>query len=282
VYQPILVTGITIAVDDTALEVEDNVYAQLRNVTPSNALNQEVAWVSSNSSVATIDSQGLITAVAGGTTQIYAVAKDGSGVTSNKVTITVTAPVEDTDSDDEDNEILASTMILTGSVKNVKTTPLKGTYELSLKKSLVVTASFLPENAEPEDIEITSSNKKVAAVSGNKIVAKKAGTATITVESDNGLKQSFKVKVMASPVSKIKIKAAKKVVKVNKTITLKAITTPSKKTASAKVFWKSSNTKVATVSTSGKVKGVKKGKVKITAYATDGSGKKATITIKVK
>jgi uncharacterized protein YjdB len=39
---------------------------------------------------------------------------------------------------------------------------------------------------------------------------------------------------------------------------------------------------VATVSSSGQVKALKKGKVKITAVATDGSGKKASITIKVK
>ena len=49
--------------------------------------------------------------------------------------------------------------------------------------------------------------------------------------------------------------------------------------------WTSSNTKYATVSGSGKVKALKAGKkksVKITAMATDGSGKKATVTIKIK
>jgi endo-1,4-beta-xylanase len=63
---------------------------------------------------------------------------------------------------------------------------------------------------------------------------------------------------------------------------MKAIISPGKKIASTGVFWKSSNPKVATVSTSGKVKGVKKGTAKITATATDGSGKKAVIRIKVK
>ena len=57
-------------------------------------------------------------------------------------------------------------------------------------------------------------------------------------------------------------------------------TKPSK--ASKSVKWKSSNKKVATVSKSGYVTGKKKGTVKITAKAKDGSGKKATITIKVK
>lgn len=49
--------------------------------------------------------------------------------------------------------------------------------------------------------------------------------------------------------------------------------------------WKSSNKKVAIVNSKGVVKAYKKGKgktVKITAMATDGSGKKAAIKIKIK
>ena len=62
-----------------------------------------------------------------------------------------------------------------------------------------------------------------------------------------------------------------------KKIKLKAVLTPNKKQASNSVYWKSSNPKVAVVSASGVVKGIKKGKAKITAVATDGSGKKATV-----
>ena len=57
------------------------------------------------------------------------------------------------------------------------------------------------------------------------------------------------------------------------------------KKANKKLQWKSSNTKYATVSSSGKVKALKAGKgkkVKITATATDGSGKKKSVTIKIK
>ncbi len=55
--------------------------------------------------------------------------------------------------------------------------------------------------------------------------------------------------------------------------------------AKSKVKWSSSNKKYATVSSSGKVKALKAGKgkkVKITAMATDGSGKKKTVVIKIK
>jgi uncharacterized protein YjdB len=80
--------------------------------------------------------------------------------------------------------------------------------------------------------------------------------------------------------AKIKIKASKKTVKVGKTIKLKATLSTNKKFK--KFSWKSSNKKIAKVSKKGVVKGVKKGKAKITVIALDGRGTKATIKIKVK
>ena len=66
-------------------------------------------------------------------------------------------------------------------------------------------------------------------------------------------------------------------------IKLKAKVKVTKK-ANTRLFWKSSNQKFATVK-NGKVKAKKnaKGKkVKITAMATDGSGKKKSVTIKIR
>lgn len=48
------------------------------------------------------------------------------------------------------------------------------------------------------------------------------------------------------------------------------------------VKWKSSDKKIATVSKDGLVTALKKGRVKISAIAKDGSGVKATITIRIK
>ncbi|EOS70424.1 VCBS protein, partial [Lachnospiraceae bacterium MD308] len=78
--------------------------------------------------------------------------------------------------------------------------------------------------------------------------------------------------------------SGKKSVKAGKTLKLKAKVSAAKK-ANKKVKWTSSNKKYATVSSSGKVKALKAGKgkkVKITAMATDGSGKKKTVVIKIK
>ncbi|MCM1158815.1 MAG: glycoside hydrolase family 9 protein [Bacteroidales bacterium] len=192
---------------------------------------------------------------------------------------------DDDDGDEEsDDEIEATGLKVVAKVKGAGALPVQKVYKLAPKKSMTLQVAFLPANAEKEKLTYSSSNPKLVKVnkSGKITAGKKAGTATITVKSENGLKKTFKVKVMKKPVTKIKIKAAKKVLKVKKTLKLKAVTTPGKASASNEVVWKSNKTKVATVSAKGVVKACKKGTVKITAYATDGSGKKAVITLKVK
>lgn len=189
------------------------------------------------------------------------------------------------DGDDEDDEIQAESMQLTGSVKGVSNISIKNksTYKLAPNKKLTLKVAFLPEDAEKESLTFKSSNTKVATVNGKGVVtAKKAGKTTITVTSEYGLKQTFTVQVTKKAVKKVKIKAAKKTVKVKKTLKLKAVITPGKKFATTSVYWKSSKPKIATVTQKGVVKGLKKGKTKITAIAMDGSGKKATVTITVK
>lgn len=65
-----------------------------------------------------------------------------------------------------------------------------------------------------------------------------------------------------------------------KTLQIKVKVTP-KNAKNKKVTYKSSKKKIASVSSKGKVKGLKKGTAKITVTAKDGSKKKATLTVKV-
>lgn len=175
----------------------------------------------------------------------------------------------------------ATDMILTADVKGITDVPVSGTCILAVKKSMTVKAAFSTEGAVSESITVASSDPKVVSVNGTKLTAKKSGKAKITVTSEKGLTKTFNVKVMKKSVSKLKIKASKKTVKAGKTIKLKTTITPVTK-ASNKVYWRSLDETVATVSNKGAVKGIKKGKVKITAIALDGSGRKSTVKLIVK
>lgn len=133
-----------------------------------------------------------------------------------------------------------------------------------------------------------SSNTKVATVNADGVVTvkKKTGGKKVTITASNDkikVSASWKVTSMKGIVKKVKITGAK-TVKAGKSLKLKANVTATKK-ANKKLQWTSSNTKYATVNAKGVVKTKKTAKrktIKITAMATDGSGKKATFKIKVK
>jgi glycosidase len=57
-------------------------------VAPSNATNQNVAWTSSNTSVATVNSTGLVTAVAAGAATITVTTEDGNKTATSAITVT--------------------------------------------------------------------------------------------------------------------------------------------------------------------------------------------------
>ena len=161
--------------------------------------------------------------------------------------------------------------------------------KIAAGKKIKLTAKVSPSKATNKAVKWTSSNKKVATVNKKGIVTinkKAAGkSVTITAAATDGSKKkaTYKISVMKGVVKKVAI-SGKKSVKAGKTLKLKAKVTATKK-ANKTLKWTSSNKKYATVNSSGKVKTYKAGKgkkVKITAEATDGSGKKKTVTIKIK
>lgn len=69
-------------------------------------------------------------------------------------------------------------------------------------------------------------------------------------------------------------------VNVGETIDLKATVKPDGAT-NKKLTWKSSDTKLATVTQTGKVKGVSEGEVKVTATSSNGKTAECTVTVNV-
>lgn len=163
--------------------------------------------------------------------------------------------------------------------------------KIAAGKKVQLTVSFTPSNVSNKNVIWTSSNPKIATVNQNGVVAfkkKSAGKSVIitAIATDgSGAKAVFKLKSMKGVVKKVSISGAKKrMVKAGKALKLKAKVAATKG-ANKKLQWTSSNTEYAIVSASGKVKTKKAGKgktVKITAMATDGSGKKQVVKIKIK
>lgn len=231
-------------------------YQLKATITPSNASIKTVTWKSTDTSVATVTSSGLVTAKGNGTAKIICTSTDGKYTATCKITVKTK---------------------VTGVTLNAK----KATLYVGNTKQL--TATISPKSASNKNITWKSSDKSVATVnSSGKVTAKAVGTAVISCTTKDGeYKASCTVTVKKFVSAKsVKLNKSKKSLYVTDTYTLKATVSPSN--ASNKgVKWKSSDKKVATVNSSGKVTAVGKGTATITCTTKDG-GYKATCTVTVK
>ena len=216
-------------------------------VLPANASDKTVNWTSSNTTVARVSKDGVMTAVSAGTATITA----ESGGKSDSCKVTVVIP--------------------TSGVKLSKTE-----LELNINTTYTLTATVLPATATDKHVTWSTSNDKVATVNQEGLVsAVGAGTATITATC-GGKSATCKVTVKI-PVSSVTLDKSSATMYVDSTLQLKATVKPDNATDKT-VTWTSSNTGVATVSNNGLVKAVAAGTTTITASS---GGKSATCKITV-
>ena len=143
----------------------------------------------------------------------------------------------------------------------------KAVLNLKAKKSATIVPVLTGISGK---VTYKSSNKKVAAVnSKGKVTAKKTGKAVITVKCGN-----YKTKVTVYVNEKLKLKKSSAVIKVKGKTSIKATTN-----ITGKITYTSSNKKIATVTSRGVVKGIKKGKATITVKS-NGVSKKFKVTVK--
>lgn len=127
----------------------------------------------------------------------------------------------------------------------------------------------------------TSSDKSIVSVTDEgKITGVKKGSADVTVTIKN-TDASAKVKVtVGTPVTGVTVSEKSISVKAGSTYEISTKVSPSN-ASNKSLTYSSSDKKVATVSKDGVITGVKSGSATITVKAADGSGKKATVTVKV-
>ena len=223
-------------------------------ITPTNATTKAVTWSSSNTAVATVSTSGVVTGVVAGKATIKATATDGSGIVGNKE-ITITRP--------------ASAITI------------NGTASVFIGKTITLTPVVSPTSATTQTVTWSSDNTAVATVNTSGVVTGIAtGQATIkaTATDGSGITGSKTISV-TQPVASIAISGLT-AVQVDRTITLVATASPASADNKG-VAWTSSNTAIATVTSTGVVKGAKVGIAVIKAIAADGSGTIATQTITV-
>lgn len=221
-------TGITINQSDFSIDKGDT-KPLTTTITPSNATATTVVWTSSNTAIATVNSDGLVTAVNVGTATITATI-DGTTIKDN-VEVTVTEPV----------------IPVTGVVIN------EGSFSVEEGGTKQLTATITPANATNTNLIWASSNTGVATVSNTGLVtAIGAGTATITATADGtSIKGSVVATVTASgpgvAVTGITVTPTEYGMFINDNTQLTCTVEPSN-AANKNVTWTSSNNGIAVVS----------------------------------
>jgi uncharacterized protein YjdB len=245
----------SVTLDKSSLELNEGETATLTaTVKPDNASDKTVTWSSSKTSVATVDANGKVTAVAEGTATITAKAGNKSATCSVTVTKNVVA-VESITLD-------------------------KSSLELNEGETATLVATVKPDNATNKTVTWSSSRTSVATVDANgKVTAVAEGTATITAQAgDKTATCTVTVKKNVVAVESVTIDKSSLELTEGETATLVATVKPDNATNKT-VTWSSSNQSVATVDQNGTVTAVAEGNTTITAKAGD---KTATCTVTVK
>jgi len=245
---PVAVTGVSLNKTTTSI-VAGQMEQLTATVSPAGADDPSVTWSSDNTSVATVDQNGNVSALASGTATITVTTTDGNKTASCTVTVTAPpAPVE------------------------VNSISMKSTATIGIGASETLTVTYDPADANTSKaLTWSSSDNSVATVDENgKVTGVAAGTATITATTANGKTATCTVTVQAVAVTGVSLSKHALSLQIGQSETLVATVAPATAT-NKNVTWTSSKNSVATVDANGKVTGVVAGTAVITVTTADGS-----------
>ncbi len=152
---------------------------------------------------------------------------------------------------------------------------------LSIKEETNLQLKFNVDDKCLEGYQIYVENDKVADIDNNYVLnAKKSGKTTLVLKGSKTIKYTLNVRPLKVNVTGVKINTKAFNLAIGKTKSLSVSVKPSDAT-NKKVTYESSDTNIATVTSSGKVKGINTGVAIITVTSEDNSSKKDTVKVKV-
>jgi uncharacterized protein YjdB len=158
------VTGVALSPDTVSL-VPEATTQLTATISPTNATDKSVSWSSSNTDIATVNSNGLVTGVSEGNATISVLTNDGGYTASCVVTV----------NNDSTNVQVTGVTVAPASTS------------IAIGETTTLTATVSPDNATDKSVSWGSSNTGIATVSSNGIVTGiAAGSTTITVTTTDG------------------------------------------------------------------------------------------------
>lgn len=252
VYAPVAVTGISLSTSALSL-IKGEKTSLTAAVFPSEAYNKGVHWVTDATNVVTVDQEGNLTAVAGGTAIITAITDDGGFVSQCEVTVNVPA-------------------------KGI--TLVNGNTAATVGQTVDFECAFDPADATNKDVVWASSAPEVAKIDETgKATALKTGETVISVISNDGGFSASATLTVTNPVRGVTLNEKSVTMCVGDSFTLKHTVTPID-ADNTEVVYSSNSLDVAKVSEDGVVTAINTGTAVITVRTVDGDFT-ATCTVNV-
>lgn len=256
--QPKAVENVTLETNEIELK-EGAAFVLEYAISPEDADNQNVTWESSDDGIASVSSDGTVTAVSAGQATVTVITEDGNKKDRCNVIVTaVDHPVEDIRIDPEE-------------------------YELEIGKSFIPEVIFTPENATDKTLVWESSDNSVASVTAKgEVIGLAEGQVTITAVSEKAGKSAechvtvFKPEISVESIS---LDYTEIEIYVDGNFQLTATILPENAT-NRNIVWSSSDESVAVSDQDGNITGKAIGQATITATSEDG-GRTATCQVSV-
>lgn len=253
--EPEIIEVSAITVSDAELTLEISQTALLRAVvSPANATDKTVEWSSESPDVATVDSAGLITAIAPGTAKIRASSANGL---SDVCTVTVSRAAVEVES-----------IQLSGSA-----------HTMTVGETYQITAAVIPADASDQSLSWSSANPAAATVDGTGLVTAVApGTAKITVLTANGVSASCMITVAEKEGNFLVLSADALQMKPGDSLTVVAASSAGYYPDMA-LSWSSSAPGVAVVDQNGTITALSAGSATITVSAFNHRSASLEVTV---
>ena len=248
---PIKSEGITLNETEKSVTIGET-FTLTYTITPSDATYQDVEWSSSDNNVATVSSEGEVTAVNEGECTITVETADGK---TAECEVTVVP-------------IAVDKITLNETEKSV-----------TIGETFTLTYTITPSDATYQDVEWSSSDNNVATVSSEgEVTAVNEGECTIYVRTSNGCSAECKVMVRIIEVDRIELDMNEKTLEEGEEFVLTATVYPDYATYK-EVVWTSSDNNIATVDAMGQVYAVKVGECTISAVTSNGKSAECKVTV---
>lgn len=263
INQPVLISNMIIQSSRDIINLPQDTLNLSLNILPANHTNSDVIWLSSNPNIATVNKDGVLSAVSNGTVTITAISQDGSGIVANK--------------------------IFTISNQFVKATALTivGRNAITISQdTLQCSVSFTPSNVTNSTVYWSVNDEAIATILPNGLLkAKGNGTVIVSAKTKDGSNLTVTKNITISNqeilINTMQIAARTNTINIAGDTLQLSLSVQPNNISTNNFVWRSSDESIASVSYNGLVTAYKDGIVTITASALDASTISATYVITV-